>query len=138
MGIHLPPCNRGPDYFVCRDCGTDYTDNPGRFPGRVEFCLDCMASWTAHFQDVELVYLIIPGARRARVDDRVRVYRYGEISAINAAFGGPNAMPQQPANTGRRMLGQKPMHAQGLRPAMTLQGKSSHCSSSQDSAGEGS
>lgn len=117
MGISMPQCNQGADDFLCKDCGNDFSNSPRMFLEDVEFCRDCMASWTAELRDVELVYLIVPGLRRAQVGDKVSVRRLGEAAAMNAAY---DAMPTVPS----RHYGPTFIRAYGQRPAMTLCGKS--------------
>lgn len=122
MGISMPQCNREEDDFSCKDCGRDLTHDPDMFVGRVEFCLECMASWTAELRDIEKVYLIVPGVRRAQAGDEVEVYRFGESSTILAVS---DAMPEKPSF--HRQIGPTALPAYNARPAITLDGRSRQC-----------
>lgn len=122
MGISMPQCNRGSDDFRCKDCGNDLAHDPDQLVERVEFCLECMASWTAELRDVERVYLIVPEVRRAQAGDEVEVFRFGEYSTLLAAF---DAMPEKPSF--HRQVGPTDLPVYGTRPAITLDGRSTHC-----------
>lgn len=115
----MPQCNRGADDFLCRDCGKDFADDggPDRFLDGVEFCKSCLASWTSELPDVELVYLIVPGIRRAQVGEKVAVSRFGEGDAMNTAYCANRTVPSG-------FHPPKLLPAYGTRPAMTISGKS--------------
>lgn len=117
----MPRCDRPEGDQSCRDCGADFTERPGPVMKRLEFCDPCVGSWTSLLLDVERVYLIVPGIRRARADDEAEVYRFGVRPIIEAAL---SALPRRPSRY--RQLWHRNLPAYYPRHGMFLQGGSRH------------
>lgn len=122
----MPLRNRRAGYFICRDCRNDFAHSPDMFWGRVEICRLCIASWVSELQDIERVYLIVPGVRRAQVGDEDVVYRWGEPATIQAAVDSLPAPPSSHALVADDTV----FPATGTMPAITLHSKCRRCSTS--------
>lgn len=120
----MPMCNAGGWDFTCGDCHDDLADDPGSFSAQVEICRRCIASWVFRFRDIERVYLIVPGVRRAQAGDYGVVYRWGEPATIQAAI---DSLPEPPFSH-TRVANDVVLPATGTRPAITLRSKCRHCS----------
>ncbi|KAG6362405.1 hypothetical protein INS49_010635 [Diaporthe citri] len=116
LAVSMPMCNRGPWDFICSDCHNDLANDPGSFSVQVEICRQCIASWVSKFRDIERVYLIVPGVRRAQIGDEEAVYRWGEPATIQAAI---DSLPKPFLHT--QVADDVVLPATGTRPAITLQ-----------------
>lgn len=119
----MPPCQRQHGYFKCRDCREDFAQQPDIFWGRVEICKLCIASWICELQDLERVYLIVPGLPRAQIGDEDLVYRWGEPATIQAAI---NSLPEPPLFH-ELLDDDSVLPVTGTGPAITLRSKSANC-----------
>ncbi|KAK7702874.1 hypothetical protein SLS64_009485 [Diaporthe eres] len=77
--VGLPNFDLGAPNDNCQDCGRNYHFQRGAFPkGGIEFCTRCIGLWFARLNNLEQVYIIIPGLPRAQGTDKQYIARYGE------------------------------------------------------------
>lgn len=113
----MPGCNRISS--ICRDCYNDWANVPFMFSGQIEICKLCMSSYIELLEELERIYIIVPGVRRAQAGEEEVVYRWGEPDTIRDAI---EALPAEPSL--HELLWEEPLPAGATRPVMTFQGKS--------------
>ncbi|KAL1854821.1 hypothetical protein Daus18300_011337 [Diaporthe australafricana] len=114
IGVSLPRFDRNL-YRGCRDCGSLRV--PEGLPN-LEFCTSCIGTWTDQLEQVEQVFLIVPGLPRAQNTDQRHIFRYGENATVTAAVGVQN----EDLRTESAVLLDHRLPARGTRRAYHLKG----------------